>query len=116
MEFVRQVGFAHLHVFPYSKRTGTKAAEMDGQVPDSVKSQRLARLTEVGRECVYKMAESYIGQQKEVLFELCEDGRAVGHTPEFLEVAVITTDDLHNCVKTVKLNGFDGNVYTGFIV
>ena len=63
-----------------------------------------------------KMAESYIGQQKEVLFELCEDGRAVGHTPEFLEVAVITTDDLHNCVKTVKLNGFDGSVYTGFII
>ncbi len=115
-EFVRRTGFTHLHVFPYSKRAGTEAAEMDGQVPDDIKAKRLARLAEVGRECVYKMAEGYIGQQKEVLFELCEDGRAVGHTPEFLEVAVITSDDLHNCVKTVKLNGFDGSVYTGFIV
>lgn len=114
--FVRRVGFTHLHIFPYSKRTGTAASEMDGQVPDDVKSARLGRLDAAQRECIYAAAESYIGQQKEVLFELCEDGRAVGHTPEFLEVAVITNDDLHNEVKTVKLNGFDGNVFTGFIV
>lgn len=114
--FVRRVGFTHLHIFPYSKRAGTVAAGMDGQLSDEVKADRLARLDAIGRECVYKMAEGYIGAQKEVLFELCEDGRAVGHTPEFLEVAVITSDDLHNQVKTVKLNGFDGNVYTGFIV
>lgn len=115
-EFVRRIGFTHLHIFPYSKRAGTEAAEMDGQVSDTVKADRLARLTQVGSECAYKMAESYIGQQKEVLFELCEDGRAVGHTPEFLEVAVITSEDLHNQIKTVKLNGFDGEIYTGFII
>ncbi len=114
--FVRRIGFTHLHIFPYSKRTGTVASEMDGQVPDDVKSARLGRLDAAQRECIYATAESYIGQQKEVLFELCEDGRAVGHTPEFLEVAVITNDDLHNEVRTVKLNGFDGNVFTGFIV
>lgn len=115
-DFVRRIGFTHLHIFPYSKRTGTVAAGMDGQLSDEVKADRLARLSEVGRECVYRMAEGYIGTHKEVLFELCEDGRAIGHTPEFLEVAVITSDDLHNQVKTVKLNGFDGSVYTGFIV
>ena len=114
--FVRRVGFTHLHIFPYSKRAGTAAAEMDGQVPDDVKSARLGRLDVAQRECIYKAAEAYIGQQKEVLFELCEDGRAIGHTPEFLEVAVITNDDLHNEVRTVKLNGFDGTMFTGFIV
>ena len=114
--FIRRVGFTHLHIFPYSKRTGTVAAEMGGQVPDDVKSARLGRLDAVQRECIYAMAEGYIGQQKEVLFEMCEDGRAIGHTPEFLEVAVITNDDLHNEVRTVKLNGFDGTVFTGFIV
>ncbi|MBE6612076.1 MAG: tRNA (N(6)-L-threonylcarbamoyladenosine(37)-C(2))-methylthiotransferase MtaB [Ruminococcaceae bacterium] len=115
-EFVKRFGFTHLHLFPYSRRAGTPAAEMDGQLPDTVKAERLARLDEVQRACQLRMAESYIGEMREVLFELCEDGRAIGHTPEFLEVAVITPDDLHNETRIVKLNGFDGTMYTGFIV
>ena len=115
-DFVRRVGFTHLHLFPYSKRAGTVAAEMEGQLSDDVKADRLARLDTVQRECVLERAEGYIGTQKEVLFELCEDGRAVGHTPEFLEVSVITGDDLHGEIRTVKLNGFDGTAYTGFII
>lgn len=116
VEFVRRVKFTHLHIFPYSKRAGTVAADMPDQVPEEVKSDRLQRLEAAQREVAYSIAEGYIGQQREVLFELCEDGKAVGHTPEFLEVTVITPDDLHNQVKTVKLNGFDGTVYTGFII
>ena len=115
-ELVRRVGFLHLHVFPYSKRPGTVASEMEGQIDESVKNDRLARLEKVGHEVVFGMAESYIGKQKDVLFELCEDGRATGHTNDFLEVSVITPDDLHGQMKTVKLNGFDGYVFTGFIV
>ena len=65
---------------------------------------------------MFEAAKGHIGTMKQVLFETCEDGKAVGHTPEFLEVAVITTDDLHGEIRTVKLNGFDGSVYTGFIV
>ncbi len=115
-DFVKRIGFTHLHIFPYSKRTGTVAAEMDGQVPDIIKAERASRLDALQRECAYERAMEYIGTQKEVLFELCEDGRAVGHTSEFLEVAVITGDDLHNEVKTVKLNGYENGVFTGFIV
>ena len=114
--FVRRFGFNHLHLFPYSKRAGTVAAEMDGQLSDDVKADRLARLDAVQRECALKEAEKHIGEMKDVLFELCEDGRAIGHTAEFYEVAVITQDDLHGQIHTVKLNGFDGTVYTGFIV
>ncbi len=115
-EFIKNVGFTHLHLFPYSRRPGTPAADMDGQIPEDVKNRRLAELDKKWREGLYETAGSYIGTQKEVLFELCENGRAIGHTPEFLEVAVITPDDLHNKIRTVKLNGFDGSVYTGFIV
>ncbi len=114
--FVSEVGFTHLHIFPYSKRTGTEAAEMSGQVPDAIRTERASRLEAKRREIAYKTAEKYIGVQKEVLFELCEEGRAVGHTPEFLGVAVITDKDLHNEVHTVKINGYDGSVFTGFIV
>ena len=114
--FVEAVGFTHLHIFPYSKRSGTAAAEMDGQVPDAIRVERASRLDAKRREIIYAAAEKYIGVHKEVLFELCEDGRAVGHTPEFLEVAVITDKDLHNKICTVKINGYDGSVFTGFIV
>ena len=116
VDFVRSVGFTHLHIFPYSKRPGTEASVMEGQIPDSIKAQRLERLDSVWREGVFEAAKGHIGTMKQVLFETCEDGKAVGHTPEFLEVAVITTDDLHGEIRTVKLNGFDGSVYTGFIV
>lgn len=115
-DFIKKVGFTHLHLFPYSKRPGTPAADMDGQVPENVKAERLARLEAEWKEGLFAAAEGYIGTMKDVLFELCEGGRAVGHTPEFLEVAVITPEDLHNEVRTVKLNGFDGSVFTGFIV
>ncbi len=115
-ELVRKVGFAHLHVFPYSKRPMTAAFDMFDQVDEEVKNERLARLERVGHEVAFSLAEGYVGQQREVLFETCEDGRAIGHTNEFLEVRVITTDDLHGQVKNVKLNGFEDNAYTGFIV
>ncbi len=114
--FVRRFGFTHLHLFPYSRRAGTVAATMSGQLPDALKADRLARLDAIQREHNLAEAQTHIGEQKEVLFELCEDGRAVGHTPEFFEVAVITSEDLHNETRTVKLNGYDDTLYTGFIV
>jgi len=115
-EFCKRVGFTHLHIFPYSKRAGTEAADMEDQISENVKAERLEKLDAIWREGVYNMAKEYIGSTKEVLFECCEDGRAVGHTAEFLEVSVITDEDLHAEIRTVKLNGFDGKLYTGFIV
>lgn len=116
VEFVKKAKFLHLHVFPYSKRSGTIAAEMENQIPDNVKSERVAKLEQVGREIVFEMAEQYIGTQKKVLFETCEDGRAIGHTEEFLEVSVITDANLHGEMKLVKLNGFSQNGFSGFII
>lgn len=113
---VKEIGFVHLHVFPYSKRPGTAAAEMPDQIDEKLKDERLARLEKVGHEVAFKLAEGYVGQTHDVLFETWEEGRAIGHTPEFLEVKVITDRDLHGLVKTVKLNGFEDNCYTGFIV
>ena len=77
---------------------------------------QIKRLEAAGREVSFELASDYIGKQRDVLFELCEDGRATGHTPEFLEVAVITNDDLHGETKKVKLYGFDGTVFSGFII
>lgn len=116
VEFVKRVKFTHLHIFPYSKRPGTPAASMPDQVAEDVKNERVKRLEAAEREVAFELANDYIGKQRDVLFELCEDGRATGHTPEFLEVAVITNDDLHGETKKVKLNGFDGTVFSGFII
>ncbi len=116
VDFVRKVGFTHLHIFPYSKRAGTVAAEMDGQLPEEVKNARLEKLSLVQKECVYAAAEKYIGQVKKVLFETFEEGKAVGHTPDFLQVSVITDTELDNQIKEVKLVSFDGESYNGFIL
>ncbi len=116
VDFIRRNRFTHLHIFTYSRRPGTSAAEMENQIPEEVKIERSARLSGAQRETALSIAEGYVGTQREVLFELCEDGRATGHTAEFLEVAVITGENLQGQVRFVKLNGFDGEVYTGFIV
>ncbi len=116
LEFVRRTGFIHLHIFTYSKRPMTEAFDMEEQIPEDVKNERFERLEAAQKEFMMEKAEEYIGQKKQVLFESCEDGIALGHTDDFLEVEVITPEQLHNEIRTVKLNGYNGTGFTGFIV
>ncbi|MBQ6679969.1 MAG: tRNA (N(6)-L-threonylcarbamoyladenosine(37)-C(2))-methylthiotransferase MtaB [Lachnospiraceae bacterium] len=91
-QFIRSIGFYELHVFPYSKRAGTPAARMEGQVPDNVKKERTAKLIALSRE----LSAAYLERQKtglkEVLTETEEviDGipYACGYTREYLRAAV----------------------------
>lgn len=50
VDFVKRVGFIHLHIFPYSRRPGTEAAEMEDQIPEETKNERLKRLEDAERE------------------------------------------------------------------
>ena len=92
-DFLREIAFFEIHVFKYSRRQGTKAADMDHQVPEEVKNERSAVL--LGD--VAKMRETFLswyqGRDVEVLLEeeMLLDGRncLVGHTPEYVKAAVL---------------------------
>ena len=115
LAFLRRCAFAQIHVFPYSIRPGTRAAAME-QVPKSVKEARAARAGQVAAELHEKYLRSCVGQIFPVLFEQAgEDGCFVGHAPNYMEVAA-AGENLHNCLRSVRITGGDGSVLKGEIL
>ncbi len=114
-DFVRRAGFLMIHVFPYSKRKGTVAAEMKGQIPEAVKHERVRILSEISREIRAEILDEKIAKNApaEVLFETCKDGFAYGHTSDFIEVKVKTDKKLHGLFRSVKLISHNGEICEG---
>lgn len=110
MDFARRARFLKIHVFPYSPRRGTEAAEMEGQVPESVKKDRVHRLSALEAEIRAEILSEYLNAHKcaEVLFETYRDGIAYGHTPSFIEVGVSSDRPLKGELYTVRLTSSDG--------
>ena len=109
-KFVEQVDFYETHIFKYSRRKGTRADRMEGQVPETVKSQRSHVLIEMGKAHEKKYMESFLGKEVEILFE--ETARIqgetywIGHTREYLKTAVKSCADLENRIVKAKVEGF----------
>ncbi|MBQ7364545.1 MAG: tRNA (N(6)-L-threonylcarbamoyladenosine(37)-C(2))-methylthiotransferase MtaB [Clostridia bacterium] len=110
LDFVKKAGFLMIHVFPYSKRRGTPAAIMSGQVPEDVKRRRTATLiahaAEIRRDILQRLIDE--GEEHTVLFESFENGRAWGHTSNFIEVAIDSDKPLHAQTLPVRLYATDG--------
>ena len=87
-EFCKKVNFAKIHVFPYSIRTGTKASLMDNQVLESEKKKRSEKIGELSKILEYEYAKQFIGKNVEVLVEEVKDNISVGHTSNYLKIAI----------------------------
>ena len=88
LAFLRRCGFSRMHIFPYSRRKGTPAAEMPGQVPNAVKADRAARAAELAAAMEKSWLTGWIGKTVPVLFEEEKDGFWLGYTPQYMEVRV----------------------------
>lgn len=87
LKFVRDINFSKLHVFPYSERTGTKAAGMAGKVPMELRKKRANILIALGKEEEYAYIKSFLSKEEAVLFErMAADGLAEGHTGRYVKV------------------------------
>ena len=95
VDFIKQVGFLHLHIFPYSKRKGTDAAVMEGQVPEEIKNKRAATLAQIQNGIKSEILNRLLFSQKEykVLVETQSNGVAFGHTEEFIETIIDLTPE-----------------------
>ena len=102
-----------MHVFPYSIRPGTKAAEMK-QVEMPVREERAARASEVAEKMHRAYMERCVGKTFAVLFEQDKDGHSVGHAPNYMEVCV-KESGLHNQVKRVKITAAEGETLFGIL-
>ena len=104
LAFMRSLeGMLHVHVFAYSRRPQTEADAMPGQLPESVKSERSARLIALCEENERKTLEKETGKTVSVLFESAKGGEAVGHTGNFVEVRVKTKERLNGKTLPVFL-------------
>ena len=108
MEFVDKVDFYETHIFKYSKREGTKAAVMEGQVSEQVKARRSALMISLGEKKRKAYEESFVGKEVEVLVEepAVIEGRTVqtGHTKEYIKIALEQEKDLRNQIVKVRID------------
>ena len=117
LEFAEKIGFSRIHVFPYSRREGTVAYGMAGQLSNAVKQERARRLIELQNELERQYLERQIGKTHGVLFETYENGVLHGHTDTYLGVNVLEPDgdEYINKIISVRINGIDGANLTGNI-
>lgn len=114
--FLEDVKLLDCHIFAFSPRPGTEAAEMKEQISGSVKALREKKLQEITALSRKIVMESYIGKSATVLFEEHHNGYAIGHTANFIDVAVKTDSDLHNQIATVTFEKYENNRMIGCIL
>ena len=99
-EFLEKIRFFEMHVFPYSRREGTVAASMPGQLTEKVKKERSSILLEMDRQYSSVYRKLHLGKEMEVLFEQTQemDGQLyyVGHTRNYIKVAVKSEENIVN--------------------
>ena len=110
MEFIKKIRFYETHVFKYSRRKGTRADRMPDQIPEQIKTKRSEKLLELHRENSKNYRNRLIGTTVEVLMEEAQeiDGICwqVGHTREYVKVAVPQDESLTNQTVQVFVDGF----------
>lgn len=117
--FVRKIGYAELHVFPYSRRTGTPAARMDDQVPNEVKEVRVQKMIDLSNELAKNYATKYENEVLEVIPEEKSSsklGNLVGYTDNYLKVQFEGPVELIGSIVRVKITKADYPMNEGIFV
>jgi threonylcarbamoyladenosine tRNA methylthiotransferase MtaB len=104
--FINEHKFSELHVFPYSKRTGTPAARMEDQVDEEVKNERVHRLITLSDQLAKEYAAQFEGEEVEVIPEekiVSNSGSYMGYTDNYLKVVFSDSEDLMGKIVKVKI-------------
>ena len=115
LDFVEEMGFSRLHVFPYSIRKNTPAARRKDQIPGPVKKERAARMIALGDKLAADFVEDRIGKTYPVLFEEKKDDKNYGYTPNYIYLSVEGKEDLRNTLEYVTIEGERGGEIAGRI-
>ncbi len=120
LEFAKKIGFAKIHIFPYSKREGTVAAKMPNQVPHSVAVAREKALDAVQAQTGHDYISSFIGKTVSVLIEeekVIDDKKYLcGYTPEYVYVRAEGDNTLCNTIVNVKIHNAGDSWAEGNII
>ncbi|MBA7609883.1 Threonylcarbamoyladenosine tRNA methylthiotransferase MtaB [subsurface metagenome] len=101
--FCQRMGFARIHVFSYSPRSGTEAARLPYQISDKVKKERSQKMLALAEDSAQRFHQRFLGQKMAVLFEQQSDGVWSGLTGNYIRVYTKSSDDLTNKLLPAKL-------------
>ncbi len=120
LEFIKKIKFSKAHIFPYSRRSGTPAAEMDNQVPESVKTKRAQIMTEATTLSQTEFLKSQLGKVFPVLFEREKiSTEYIGYTPNYTKVKILTENfekSLRNKIFYVRIDKLVDDYCLGNII
>ena len=115
LSFIRQCRFADMHIFPYSRRPGTPAAEMPGQLPNAVKEERSHRAIAVAQEMSRCYHQELLGTTQAVLVEGMEGDHSVGHAMNYVKIYIPGAYP-RNEIQTVAVKSLYGDGVTGEVI
>ncbi len=117
LEFMKEIRFSEAHIFPYSPRKGTKAAQMDGQIDKKIKNARAKEMIAVSEALHCEYMEQNIGCEAEVLFERCIGGNVYeGHMANYITVRARSDDNISHKFAKVRLSAIEGGHIIGEII
>ena len=113
VENIKEINFAQLHVFPYSPRKNTIAANMKGQIDPSIKKERVQILLNLSRKLNGAYIEKYLNKELDILFETIDsEGYLVGHSSNYIKVRAKGIKEDINQIRKVLITSFlDGQAY-----
>ena len=115
LRFIRRCGFADMHIFPYSRRPGTPADQMPGQLGNAVKEERSRAAMAVAEEMNRDYRQSLVGTVQEVLFEEKAGPFYTGHGRNYIRVYA-PGEDLHNVIAKVAITGLYADGVQGTLI
>ena len=114
---LKEIAFYKMHIFKYSPRKGTKAAQMENQIPGDIKEKRSKVLLNMSDEFENMYQKNYIGKNVKVLFEeKDEDGYFRGHTSNYIMVKVKSNEDICNKIIDVKIKDIQELILIGEVI
>lgn len=115
LSFIRRCRFADMHIFPYSRRPGTPAAEMPGQLPNAVKEERSHRAIAVAQDMSRCYHQELLGTTQAVLVEGMEGEHSVGHAMNYVKIYIPGAYP-RNEIQTVAVKSLYGDGVTGEVI
>ncbi|MBQ9165584.1 MAG: radical SAM protein, partial [Oscillospiraceae bacterium] len=116
LAFLDQAKFSEMHIFPYSRRPGTPAAKMAGQLSNAEKEDRVHRASAVAEKLGKDYLASFVGDTLPVLLEEEKNGLWRGHAPNYVDVHVHAEGNWHNVMAQVRVSAVGEGCLIGEIV
>ena len=113
LDNIARMRLSFLHVFPYSRRDHTAAAQMSGHLENKIKKERASRLANLSKQLYTAYKQNFIGKEVSVIFEKEKDGKLIGHSSEYLEVAAAAPLTWLHTMHTVRITALDGDLLVG---